>query len=182
MSGVLPRLEPHREVLSNGLVLITNRNPDTPSVALRGLRGAGACRDPFGREGLAALTARMLRRGAGARTATEIAAAVEDRGASFYFSTGTEAGGFGAKCLGRDLGRVLELLQVQLEQPTFPESDLEKVREEVLTGLAEDEDSPRVRADRALRRRLYPETHPYARPTSGSPETVRTLSRAECRA
>ncbi len=176
---------PRREVLPNGLVLLTNVLADrdaaaSGSVCVRGSFPAGACLDLPGREGLAGFVGRLVRRGTVHRTAQEISAAVEDIGASFGFWAGTEGAGFSAKCLARHLPAVLGLLQDVAENPVFPDDDLEKTRDEILSHLREQEDSPRVRADRALRTRLYAAEHPYARNSEGTPESIRAITRPDC--
>ncbi len=172
---MISRLEPYREVLDNGVVLLYNRSRDTPSVALRGSLPAGSAREPEDKAGLASFVGRILRRGTTHRFSQEISAVVEDIGASFATWGGTEEAGFSAKCLGRDLATVLDLLQEVLEQPAFPETEVERTRAEVLTVLREHEESTRARADLAILRMLYPEGHPYSRPSIGNRETVEAL-------
>lgn len=176
---MISRLEPFREVLENGVVLLWNESSDTSSVSLRGSFPAGSAREPLEKAGLASFVGRMLRRGTTHSSAQEVSAGVEDIGASFATWGGTEEAGFSAKCLGRDLGTVLDLLQQVLEEPSFPESEIERTRAEVQTVLREHEESSRARADLAILGLLYPETHPYARPSIGNRSTVDSLDRAE---
>ncbi|HEU4752873.1 MAG TPA: pitrilysin family protein, partial [Armatimonadota bacterium] len=105
--------------------------------------------------------------------------AVEDIGASFNIWAGTEEAGFSAKCLDRDLGRVLDVLGEVLAEPAFAEAEIEKTRGELLTGLREQEDSTRAQAELALIRMLYPPEHPYARSSAGTRDTVCALTQAE---
>lgn len=174
--------EPHREVLDNGIVLLWHESRDAPAVSIRGSFTAGSAREAREQAGLAGFTARLLRRGTTTRSAQEISAAVEDLGASFSVWGGTEEAGFSAKCLSRDLGRVLDVLEDVLEHPAFDESEITKTRGEILTQLREQEDSTRARADRAMMEMLYPAGHPYSRASVGTRETVEALSREEIRA
>jgi zinc protease len=173
--------EPRREVLENGIVLLRSENPDSPSVAIRGSFAAGSAREPAGKEGLAGFTARLLRRGTARRGAQEIAEAVESVGASFAVWGGTEEAGFSARCLGRDLPRVLEVLQEVLERPAFAESEIAKTRGEILTHLREQEDSTRVQAERAVMAALYPPGHPYSRFAVGTRESIQALGQDDFR-
>jgi zinc protease len=176
------RLDPRREVLANGLVLLWNESHDSPSVAVRGTFPAGAARESLEQAGLAGLTARLLRRGTPRRDARRISEAVEDLGASFAFSGGTEEAGFSIKCLGRDLGTLLDLVRELLEEPAFAETEVEKTRGELLTALREQEDSTHAQAHQAIYRMLYPERHPYSRSSSGTRETVERLTAEDLRA
>jgi zinc protease len=175
--SVVSRLEPQREVLDNGIVLLWNEARDTPAVAVRASFPAGSSREAPEEAGLAQMTARLLRRGTRTKSAQEIAAVVEDVGASFGVWGGSEEAGFSAKCLDRDLDTVLGLIQELLEEPEFAEDEIAKARGEVLTELEEQEDSPRSRADRALAAALYPAGHPYSRSAIGTPATVTALTR-----
>lgn len=181
-SGGASRLEPRREVLNNGIVLLWNETHDTPSVAIRGSFPAGAARETPDKAGLAGITARLLRRGTRAHSAQEIAGVVEDIGASFMVWGGTEESGFSGKCLDRDLDTVLDVLQEVLEQPAFPEAEISKTRGEIIMQLREQEDSTRARADLAIHRMLYPEGHPYSRPSIGTRETIEGLTAEDMRA
>lgn len=172
------RADFHRAALNNGAVLLWSRSEDSRSVALRGSFPAGSFREDPGRGGLAAFTARLLRRGTRRHGAQEISARVEEIGASFSIWAGTEETGFSAKCLERDVPAVLDVLREVLEEPAFQEAEIGKVRGELLTELEELEDSPRGRADRSLSGMLYPD-HPYGRPTLGSRESVAALGRAD---
>lgn len=178
MSAV-SRLHPVREGLSNGITLLWNESHDSPSVAVRASFPAGACRESEEKAGLACLTARLLRRGSEIHTAAQISEAVEDLGASFAVWGGTEESGFSAKCLGRDLRQVLEIIQEVLEKPAFAESEIAKTRGELFTQLREQDDSPRSRADRAMYALLYPAGHPYSRPSVGTRETLEELRRED---
>lgn len=175
----MSRLNPHRELLDNGAVLLWNRRDDTPSVAIRGVYCAGAARERPEQAGLAGLTARLLRRGTHRSSAQELSAAVEDLGASFAVSGSTEEAGFSAKCLGRDLGAVLSVLGEVLQQPSFEEREIEKTREELFAQLREQDDSTRAQADLKAHELLYPEGHPYARSAAGTRETIAALRRSD---
>lgn len=168
---------PRREVLDNGIVLLTHERRDSPSVAIRASLRAGGAEEPPGQAGLASFTARMLRRGAAGRSAVEISDAVESLGASFSIWAGSEEAALSAKCLGADLEAVLHLLQDCLERPTFPQVEIHRLRGETLTSIREMEDNTRTQADLRAHALLYPPEHPYSRASIGSRETVEAIDR-----
>src|SRR5258706_412418 len=87
--GTAIEIPPTRQVrLPNGTVLILAEKHDVPLIAFYALLRGGALADPPGKEGTASLTAGLLRKGAGKRTAQEIAAFVDGLGA--YLDTGSE--------------------------------------------------------------------------------------------
>jgi zinc protease len=177
VKDVAPRFAPRRELLENGIVLLTSANQTSPSVAVRASLLAGAAEEVLEQAGLASFTARMLRRGAAGRSAEEISNAVESLGASFSIWAGSEEAALSAKCLGADLTDVLNLLRDCLEAPTFPQVEVHRMRGETLTSLREMEDNTRTRADLAAHALLYPPEHPYSRASVGTRESVEALTR-----
>ena len=65
-----------------------------------------------------------------------------------------------------------------LLRPTFPEGEIEKLRNQTRTGLAELEMDTGSVADRAFRETLYPVGHPYHYRTAGFLETLDNIDRA----
>ncbi len=166
-----------REVLENGVILLTHEARDSPSVAIRASLRAGSAEEEPGHAGLASFTARMLRRGMEGRGAEEIADAVESLGASFSLWAGSEEAALSAKCLGADVEAVLDLLRGCLEAPTFPQVEIHRMRGETLTSLREMEDSTRTQADLRAHALLYPPEHPYSRASVGTKESVEAIDR-----
>lgn len=166
-----------RHVLSNGMVALVQRNPSSPTVSVRGEVRIGAVHEPAEQGGLAVFTAAALIRGAGARSFQEIVTATESVGASVNAGGGMNASGFAGRALAEDLPLVLELLADMLIRPTFPEVELERLRNQILMGLRESEQESRTQASRAVRSLLFPAEHPYSRLSSGTAASVEALTR-----
>jgi predicted Zn-dependent peptidase len=66
-------------------------------------------------------------------------------------------------------------------RPTFPTSDLERLRKERLTELLQLKDRAPQIADRAYAAILYGERHPYGRPLTGTEASTRAITRADVR-
>ena len=80
-----------REVtLPNGARLILAEKHDVPLIAFAAYLRGGSLTDPPGKEGLASLTAQMLRKGAGKRTALQIASAADGAGAELLTGANVE--------------------------------------------------------------------------------------------
>jgi zinc protease len=62
-------------------------------------------------------------------------------------------------------------------QPAFPDQEIETRKGEVLTAIRQDEDNPAAMAMQALFTMLYPNQHPYGRPSKGSAESVSRIER-----
>jgi zinc protease len=165
-----------REVLPNGIVLLVSERHALPIVAMNAYVRAGAVLDPTASLGLANLTAELLTRGTARRSGPEIDQAIESVGGSLGSGGGRDGASVSLGVLKRDLALGLDLLAEVLTQPAFPESELKRKVEEIQAALQNAETEPGSVAWRALAPLLYP-GHPYARPVSGTLQTVATLDR-----
>src|SRR5574341_117542 len=126
----------YREVLPNGIVILTRPNFSSPSVVVSGYFSAGALLDPDEKLGLADFVTSALMRGTKNRTFDKIYNELESVGASLGFSSGVNKSGFSGRSLAEDLPLLLDLLSEALRLPTFPKAEMEKLRAQLLTGLA----------------------------------------------
>lgn len=165
-----------RVQLSNGIVVLTRPNFNSPSVSLSGSMKVGGIFDPDEKLGLADFTAAALMRGTARRDFQQIYDALESAGASLGFDSGTHTTSFGGKALAEDLGLLLELLSETLRQPAFPDNQVERLRAQLLTGLQMRAQDTGEMASMAFDQIVYA-GHPYSRPEDGYTETVQAISR-----
>ncbi len=170
-----------RATLANGMVLLVYPNPSSPSVAVAAQHVAGAILETEEACGLAGLTADALNRGTATRSFMQFSAELDDVGASLNFGAGIEHGSFGGRALAEDLELLLRLAADGLRHPTFPDDEVERLRDQALTGIAHVEDNPGALADRRFRELLYGRANPYGRPDEGYAETMRALTSAALR-
>lgn len=168
--------EIHRQVLPNGITVLTRSNFNSPSVVIRGYFDAGALFDPDEKLGLADFVTSALMRGTKKRTFDEIYNILESCGASLGFNTGVHKSGFHGRSLTEDLNLLLSLLAESLTQPAFPKTEMEKLRAQLLTGLAINAEDTSEMASATFDKILYKD-HPYSRPEEGTPETVQRITR-----
>ncbi len=166
-----------RTELRNGIVLLTQARPDEPTVSatVRIHAGQGATGET--RAGLPAFVARMLNRGTTAHSFEAFNEAVDSLGAVIDVDAGRDDIDVSLLCLCEDLDAVLTLVSEIIRQPTFPGEELERVRQQTITGLKEQESDTRAMASQALRELLYPEGHPYRLRVSGEIGTVSGFTR-----
>ena len=166
----------HREVLPNGITILTRPNFNSPSVVLAGYFEAGALFDPDEKLGLAEYTTISLMRGTKTRTFDDIYNSLESVGASLGLNTGIHKSGFNGRSLSEDLPLLLDLLSEALREPVFPKTEVEKLRAQLLTGLAIRAEDTGDMASMAFDKILFKD-HPYSRPEDGYPETIQTIKR-----
>lgn len=166
----------YREVLPNGITVLARSNFHSPSVVISGFFEAGALFDPDEKLGLAEYTVLSLMRGTKKRSFDEIYNALESVGAGLGFSTGVHKSGFNGRSLAEDLPLLLELLCEALTMPVFPKAEVEKLRAQLLTGLAIRAEDTADMASMIFDSILF-KGHPYSRPEDGFPETVQKIKR-----
>ena len=169
-------LTPLRHTLRNGVVVLAKETRTTPAVTiLVGVR-AGAYYDPTGREGTAALVARVLDRGTERHSEAEIADELDGRGASLSVMAGRHQLTVSATCLSEDFETIFSLVADITRRPLFDPREVETRRAELLTAILQDEDDPGAVAVDVVMNRLYPE-HPYGRRPRGTAQTVERITR-----
>lgn len=168
----------YREVLPNGITILTRANFNSPSVVVTGYFGAGALVDPDDKLGLAEYTSYALMRGTKTRTFDRIYNELESVGASLGFSSGVHSSGFNGRSLAEDLPLLLKLLSEALITPSFPKVEMEKLRAQLLTGLAIRAQDTSDMASMLFDAILF-KGHPYSRPEDGHPETIQKIKRGD---
>ena len=168
----------HRETLTNGITVLTRSNFNSPSVVISGYFDAGAIFDPDEKLGLADYVTSALMRGTKKHSFDEIYNILESAGASLGFSTGIHKSGFNGRSLAEDLPLILGLLSETMTQPVFPKIEMEKLRAQILTGLAITAEDTSDMASETFDKILY-KNHPYCRSDDGTPETIQRIKRGD---
>lgn len=164
--------------LANGARVYFVEAHELPMVQLRVLFDAGAAREPPGKQGLARLTARMLREGAGPLDANQIAATLEDLGAELGGGASGEMAELSLRSLAERKLRApaVQVLRQMLRAPTFPEEGFQRERARSLVSLQQALQSPGEVASRAFYQALYG-GHPYARHPDGTKDGLKAIER-----
>src|SRR5271154_5229639 len=137
------RLPPHEKlVLKNGLTVLLMEKRGVPLINVFAIVKTGAAADPVGQEGLAAVSAALLRKGTKTRTAQQFSADFDFIGGTFGADASADFTGVNAEFLTKDLARGLELFSDALLHPTFPEAETEKVLAQSLDSVKAAKDEP----------------------------------------
>ncbi len=179
---VFPAVE--RATLSNGLKVTLARRTTVPVVRLlmsfdAGLAADATLLDGPAKPGLTALMLGLLDEGAGGLTGPQIAATKERLGAGIGASAGLDRTKLSLDALGPNLAASLDLFARLVRQPEFPPAEIERVRGQALAGLAQELTDPGSIARRTLPGLIYGPAHPYATRGSGTPDGLRSITRAD---
>jgi zinc protease len=167
---------------ASGIEVVVLPRHELPLVSLLVTVKAGAALDPPGSAGLASATAMMLQDGgAGARTAPEVAAAVEDLGAELHVECDRDAAELQLAVLSRSAGTALALLGDLVARPRFDEAEWMRARTRRVAEIVHRGDEPRYIADAVFDRVLFGDQHPYGQPSIGTRAAVERLTAADLR-
>ncbi len=165
-----------RVSLAGGALLLLEPSHAVPLVSLVVAFRSGSSADPQGKDGLARLAMRMLRRGCQGMTAEQVDFRIDVLGAEMAVDTSASTVAIHAQVISRNLDAFVELLARLMSTPTFPEDELQRLKRETVAEIVESRDSDRVVAQKAFQRALFP-GHPYGRNAGGTTHTVETISR-----
>ncbi len=136
----------------------------------------GARHDEPGKEGAVNLTAALIEEGAGDMDNQQFSAALEDLSSSIGFSAGRDGFTVSVSSLSENIAPTLDILRIALTEPTFAPDAIERVREQVLSGLRSSANDAQAQAGKRWFAEFFADAS-YATPVSGSIETVEALTR-----
>ena len=165
-----------KRTLSNGLAVWLVEAHEVPLVQVNLLLKAGAGDDPAGKFGVASLTAAMLDEGAGKRTALQLADEVEFLGAVLATTSSFDASAVRLNVPVSRLRDALPLMADVVLRPTFPEEELNRLRQERLTALLQAKDDPASVAPMAFARIVFGPMHRYGTGAVGTEATIKSFT------
>jgi predicted Zn-dependent peptidase len=161
--------------LDCGMTLVVESMPGVRSAALSWLIPAGTANEPEGLEGLSALWAELVMRGAGGLSSREHADALDRLGIGRSTDTGSYHLRIAATMVGDRLLEGLGLIVDMLLRPRFEAEAVEPARDLALQALESLKDDPHERAAIAAKRRHFPV--PLNRSGLGTVEGLTRISR-----
>jgi zinc protease len=172
---------PKRSVLNNGLILLTSEQRALPMVSIELLINAGSLYDGAKEEGLANLTAKLLRYGTKQRTALQINETLDFIGANLESGCAEDVASISMTILKKDLATGLELLSNILTSSTFPLAEIDRQKQEIIASIKAREEDPGAVAQRTFAAAMFPAS-PYGRLVEGSEASVKSLQQASLKA
>jgi zinc protease len=170
--------QPATKTLANGLrvFVVTDHSEPAVAVSLETL-SAGSTKDPAGMPGVAQMTANLLTQGTTKRSAREIAEAIDFIGGSLEASAGKDSTDVSLDVVKKDLAAGLDLMSDVVLHPSFRGEELERQRQQLLSGLTIQYSDPDYLASAAFSRLVYGSS-PYGWPAEGTPDSVEKLDPA----
>lgn len=153
--------KPSSFTLPNGLQVLFLEQHHLPAIAANLVTLAGSGVNPADLPGLASFTADMLLRGTSHRSQRQLSDEIGRLGTSLSEWANTDSAGIGLSVLKKNADAAFEILADVLQNPAFQPEELERLRKERLTNLAQQRDYPGALAEKELIAELYGSGHPY---------------------
>jgi zinc protease len=169
---------PTRTLLKNGLTVLVLERRSIPLVQFQLMVKSGSSVDPAGKEGTAALTARLLKRGTKSRPAGQFFEEVEFVGGTVDTAAGVDASFVRGEFATRDLEIGFNLIADMAQNPAFRQEEFDKEKRLALADIVGGLDDPENVARLAFASWLYG-AHPYGRPVDGTERSVQGISRED---
>jgi predicted Zn-dependent peptidase len=173
------RMPAHKRiVLPNGLTIQLMEQRGIPLVSFSVVVKAGSTNDPAGREGLAMVTAGLLRKGTKTRSSDNFSADLDFIGGVYSAGASTDYTGLSAEFMTKDVRQGLDLLADVLLHPTFPQEEVTKLIHQSIDGVRAEKDEAQSVLTTYFNAYLY-EAHPYGRPPSGDEASLAAIRRED---
>jgi zinc protease len=167
---------PQDFTLPNGLRVVVVRQAGLPIVNGRIIVKAGSVYEPAEKNGLAQLTAQLLREGAAGMSASDLSTRMERLGAQYQTGASYTSAFANVTALKPVFAEALSLAAKTVTSPTFPASEFARVRTQAIAAYAQSQSTVEGLADEAFNRALFQPSAPYSRPSGGTRATLEQLT------
>ncbi|HEV8487848.1 MAG TPA: pitrilysin family protein, partial [Blastocatellia bacterium] len=149
---------------------------EVPLISFNLLVKAGSVADPAGKEGVASVTAELLRKGTKTRSADQLSAELDFIGGAMGASATFDYTGANAEFVKKDISKGLDLFSDVLLNPQFPQDEVTKLLKQRIDGIKAAKDQAQAVIGNYFSAYLYG-SHPYARPSAGDEKSLAAITR-----
>lgn len=178
-----------KEILPNGLTVIVKRNFDSQVLAINLLSKSRLAMEPQGKSGISDFLNRLLLKGTATRSALQIQEELQAQGAQIKLTDdpyipyddiyNTPNFSFVRwETIDPYAPQAFRLLGDLIKNSIFPQSEMEKVRSEILDVIKREEKSPSKTARNLIYQSMF-ENHPYWSPLWGTEQSIKSIARKD---
>jgi predicted Zn-dependent peptidase len=131
-----------KDILDNGIKVVTESSRDAGSVAIGFWLGVGASLEPPHLNGVSHFIEHILFKGTARRSAFDIANALESVGGSIDAFTGRESTTFVSRCLPEHLRKAVDVTSDMLCRPAMDERAIDLEKQVIIEEIRNFEDTP----------------------------------------
>src|SRR5438552_17148699 len=167
----------HRELLANGLTLLTERMEHIRSVSIGIWVRTGSRHEDVADNGISHFLEHMVFKGTKTRSAEAIARQVDSIGGNMDAFTAKECICFNIKILDEHVPVALDVLSDLVVRPVFDANDIARERGVILEEIKMDEDSPDYLVHEIFTQSFWKD-HALGKPILGTRDTVKRFERS----
>ena len=164
-----------RDVLGNGIRLLTERMTQVRSISIGVWLTRGSRHEAAERGGIAHFVEHMLFKGTTTRSAEDIAQAIDSIGGQLDAFTAKEYASYYIKVLDEHLPLAIDILSDIVMNPAFSAEDIEREKKVVVEEIKMVEDTPDDLVHELFTQGFWAD-HPLGRPILGTRETVESFT------
>jgi zinc protease len=164
------------QTLPNGLQVVAVLHHEQPAVSMRLLVRVGSASDPKDKLGLVHELASLLDQGTESRSATELNDAIDFMGGLMGAGASADVTHLNLVVMKDNFEAGVRMLSDIARHPAFAQAEIERQRQQTLSGLQVSLEDPDYVADAVFDRLVYG-FHPYGMPHSGTPQSINTITR-----
>src|SRR5438270_3399597 len=166
----------HRELLANGLTLLTERMEHIRSVSIGIWVRTGSRHEDVAANGISHFVEHMVFKGTKSRSAEDIARQIDSIGGNMDAFTAKECVCFNVKVLDEHVPIAMDVLTDLVLNPIFASDDIVRERGVILEEIKMDEDNPDYLVHEIFAQNFWKD-HPLGKPILGTKDTVRRFER-----
>lgn len=169
-----------RETLPNGVTLLLQEDHATPVVAVSAVARGGQWIEPEGLAGVSNMAAVLLRRGAGSMSAPQISERTDALGMRLSTVGTPDYASISWQAPAANFDKAWEIFRDVATRPTFPASEVAKVREDLIRQAKSIGDRPFELTNLKFAEALY-KNSPYRNPLLGDETSIPKIQAADLR-
>jgi len=164
------------DTLENGLVIVAIEMHELPTMTMQMVIRSGSAYDPSARAGLANFTADMLRKGTATRSASQISEEIDFVGGDLSAGADRDAINISCGVLVKYMDTGLNLLSDVILNPVFDTTEIERLRNQTLSGIIQSKDDANTLCVNGFNEALFGD-YPYGHPVVGTESSVSGITR-----
>jgi zinc protease len=169
---------PEQAKLSNGLTILLVERHNLPFVSASLYTMSGSELNPLDKPGLSSFVADMLTEGTATRSPLKFAEDADQIGATITAGAGYSSGTVSLSALSWNAGAAMDLASDAVLHPAFAEKEVERIRNQRLTAVLQENDEPFALAQRTASHLIFPNS-PYGFSAIGTEASNKAVTRAD---
>ena len=169
-----------KETLPNGVTLLLKEDHSTPVVAVTAMGKGGQWIEPEGLAGVSNMAATLMRRGAGNLSAREISERADALGMALGANGTADYAEVSWQAPAKNFTKAWDIFRDVVASPTFPASEVAKVREDLMQRARSLGDRPFDYTNVQFQKALF-HSSPYRNPVGGDTVSLAKIKLADLR-